>query len=92
VGRLKAEVAVAQLNKHGEELCGDCVEVAQDSSTLVVLSDGLGSGVKAHILASMTCKMISTMLRGGLQLDDVVDSLSKTLPVCEVRHLSLIHI
>jgi hypothetical protein len=88
VGRLKAEVAVAQLNKHGEELCGDCVEVAQDSSTLVVLSDGLGSGVKAHILASMTCKMISTMLRGGLQLDDVVDSLSKTLPVCEVRHLA----
>ncbi len=86
--RLKAEVAVAQLTKHGEELCGDCVEVARDSSTLVVLSDGLGSGVKAHILASMTCKMISTMLRGGLPLDDVIDSLSKTLPVCEVRHLA----
>jgi hypothetical protein len=88
MGRLKAEVAVAQLNKHGEELCGDCVEVVQDGSTLVVLSDGLGSGVKAHILASMTCKMVSTMLRGGLQLADVVDSLSKTLPVCEVRHLA----
>ncbi|HHY75481.1 MAG TPA: SpoIIE family protein phosphatase [Firmicutes bacterium] len=88
MARLKAEVAVAQLNKHGEELCGDCVEVVEGSSTLVVLSDGLGSGVKAHILASMTCKMIATMLRGGLHLDEVVDSLSKTLPVCEVRHLA----
>lgn len=88
MGRLKAEVAVAQLNKHGEELCGDCVEVVQDASSLVVLSDGLGSGVKAHILASLTTKMASTMLRGGLELSDVIDSLSKTLPVCEVRHLA----
>lgn len=88
MGQLRAEVAVAQLPKHGEELCGDCVQVVQDSSTLVVLSDGLGSGVKAHILSSMTCKMISTMLRGGLELDDVIDSLSRTLPVCEVRHLA----
>lgn len=88
MGQLKVEVAVAQLTKHGEELCGDCVEVVQDASTLVVLSDGLGSGVKAHILASLTSKMASTMLKGGLELADVIDSISKTLPVCEVRQLA----
>jgi hypothetical protein len=88
VTRLRAEVAVAQLNKHGEELCGDFVEVVHDPPTMVVMSDGLGSGVKAHILASLTCKMASTMLKGGLELSDVIESMSKTLPVCEVRHLA----
>ena len=85
MGQLRAEVAVFQplsTARSGDRSGG------ADSSTLVVLSDGLGSGVKAHILSSMTCKMISTMLRGGLELDDVIDSLSKTLPVCEVRHLA----
>jgi hypothetical protein len=61
---LKVEVAVAQLNKGGEELCGDVVELVEGESTIAVLSDGLGSGVKAHILSSLTAKMAATMLTG----------------------------
>lgn len=85
---LKVEVAVSQLNKYGEELCGDCVEVVRDGSTIIVMSDGLGSGVKAHILSSLTTKMAATMLKGGLPLQEVIDSVASTLPVCEVRHLA----
>lgn len=86
---LHIEVATSQLNKHGEELCGDSVEVAEGpDSTIVVLSDGLGSGVKANILSSLTVRMIATMLKGGLALEDVIDTLARTLPVCEKRHLA----
>ena len=85
---LKVEVAVSQLNKHGEELCGDCVEIVQNDGVIIVMSDGLGSGVKAHILSSITTKMAATMLKGGLPLEEVIDTVAPTLPVCEVRHLA----
>jgi hypothetical protein len=85
---LKVEVAVAQLNKGGEELCGDVVELVEGESTIAVLSDGLGSGVKAHILSSLTAKMAATMLTGGLSLDEVIECFAKTLPVDEVRNLA----
>ncbi len=85
---LKVEVAVSQLTKHGEELCGDCVETVLDGSTITVMSDGLGSGVKAHILSSITAKMAATMLRGGLPVGEVIDTVARTLPVCEVRRLA----
>ncbi|MEW6106839.1 MAG: serine/threonine protein phosphatase, partial [Bacillota bacterium] len=78
---LHVEVGKSQLNKHGEELCGDSVEVGEGpGSTIVVLSDGLGSGVKANILSSLTVRMIATMLKGWLALEDVIDTLARTLP------------
>lgn len=89
MGRLHVEVEKCQLNKHGEELCGDSVEVEADpDSTIVVLSDGLGSGVKANILSSLTVRMAVTMLKGGLKLEEVVDTFVHTLPVCEKRQLA----
>ncbi len=85
---LKIDIGIAQLNKHGEELCGDYVEVTNHDTTIVVLSDGLGSGVKAHILSALTARMAATMLKGGLELAEVIESLTSTLPVCEVRGLA----
>jgi len=85
---LKVEIAVSQMNKAGEELCGDVVELAKGESTVIVLSDGLGSGVKAHILSSLTAKMAATMLTGGIPLDEVIECFAKTLPVDEVRNLA----
>lgn len=83
------EIAGKQLHKEGEELCGDSLEIAAaDDSLVVVLSDGLGSGVKANILSSLTAKMASAMLREGLPLEEVINTLICTLPVCEVRRLA----
>lgn len=86
---LHAEVNVAQLCKNGEELCGDNVQITRTADSLiVVVSDGLGSGVKANILATLTTKIASSMLARGASLDDVVETIAQTLPVCRERKIA----
>lgn len=83
------DIAVDSLNKKGEELCGDHVEVVQnDQSKIIVLSDGLGSGVKANILSTLTSNIAATMLRLGSDVIEVLETLEKTLPICKVRGLA----
>lgn len=87
---LCAEIGTASLNHAGEQLCGDHVETASsgDSTAVVVLADGLGSGVKASILSTLTSKIISTMLAAGLALEDAVETIAATLPVCAGRGIA----
>ncbi len=84
---LCVDVAWHSINHAGEQLCGDHVElVAEDeNSTAVVLADGLGSGVKASILSTLTAKILSTMVANGMKPEDAVETIAATLPVCSVR-------
>ena len=84
---LCADIGYKSINHYGEQLCGDHVDVVEpsDDSTVIVLSDGLGSGVKASILSTLTSKIISTLLAEGLSLEECVETIAATLPVCSVR-------
>lgn len=90
MNNLCTEIGYHSLFKYGEQLCGDKVEAAEpeENSLIMVLADGLGSGVKANILSTLTSTIISTMMANGMSIEECVHTIASTLPVCEVRKVA----
>lgn len=87
MNELCADIGYKSINHYGEQLCGDHVDIVKqdDGSCVVVLADGLGSGVKASILSTLTSKIISTMIAENLPIEDCVSTIAATLPVDSKR-------
>ena len=69
-------------NKYGEELCGDTISVNDDNDRItMVLADGLGSGIKASILSTLTAKILNTLITHNVEIEESVETLIDTLPV-----------
>ena len=89
MNNLCADIGWKSINHEGEELCGDHVEIIErDEDSIIVLADGLGSGVQASILSTLTSKILSTMMANDIPLEECVSTIAATLPICKVRGLA----
>lgn len=80
------DMGYKSINHYGEELCGDKVEIiSTDNSRIMILADGMGSGVRANIFATLTSKILSTLFVNELNIDEAVQTIAKTLPISSVN-------
>lgn len=77
---IHTDVFAAQTSKRPGQPCGDQWDVYRDKqATTVILSDGLGSGIKAHIAATMCVARIKAMLAAGSSLREAFEALTRTM-------------
>jgi hypothetical protein len=89
INKLICDIGCLSINHFGEQLCGDHIEIVKnDSTTILVLADGLGSGVKANILSILTAKTLSTMIANNVAIKECVLSIAQTLPICLERNIA----
>jgi hypothetical protein len=87
--KFAVDITTRQFSKKGEDICGDAVKVSHTpDSTIIVMSDGLGSGVKANVLATLTVELASGLFQGDLSLQEIMETLIATLPVCKWRNIA----
>lgn len=85
------EIFCAQHNHHGERICGDVFlseKVKGEDRYITVLSDGMGHGVKANVLATLTSTMALNFTKEHKDPETIGEIIMKTLPVCSVRQMS----
>ncbi len=86
---MRSYVYHRSLRKEGEEVCGDSVKyTASDENVFFVLSDGLGSGIKANIFSNLTVEIMLTMAAADIPIGEIVRTVSRTLPVDPDRELA----
>ena len=85
------EVGVNQRNHGKERICGDMFlseKLRDERRVISVLTDGMGHGVKANILATLTAKMAMNFTKDKKEFNRIAEVILSTLPVCSVRKIS----
>lgn len=79
-----------QVCKNGKHVCGDSFMTSRsaDGRIIAILSDGLGSGVKANILSTMTAKMALKFVDANWDVKKYCEVISSVLPICKERGLN----
>ena len=85
------EIGTHQCQKNGEDCFGDTVfskKIPEEQRIISILSDGLGSGVKANILSSMTTRMAMKFVESNMELLRSSEVMLDALPICPDRKIS----
>lgn len=85
------EVDCIQKNQDGERICGDVFlteRIKTEERTIIVLSDGMGHGVKANMLATLTSTMALNFTKEHKDVNRIAEIIMNTLPVCSKRQIS----
>ena len=85
------DIDCAQEKKYNQNTYGDYFlskRYPEKGELIAVLSDGLGSGVKANILATMTATMLLKFVEAGTNIKTACEVVMNSLPVCQVRKIS----
>jgi hypothetical protein len=85
------EVDSCQTAKEGQLVCGDvflCRKIKEEDRVVAVLSDGLGSGIKASVLANLTAAMALKYTSSFMDIKRSAETIMNTLPICSVRKIS----
>lgn len=89
--RIHIEVHCAQKNCGEERICGDVFisrRIKEEKRTIIVLSDGMGHGVKANVLATLTSTMALNFTMEHKDPEKIAEIIMNTLPVCSERRMS----
>ena len=85
------EVDCQQVNHHGERVCGDVFLtglVREEGRIVLVLSDGMGHGIKANVLAILTATMAMNFAKEHRAAEKTAEIIMCTLPECSERRMS----
>lgn len=89
--KIYIDVDYQQKNHDGERICGDVFlseRIKTEERTVIVLSDGMGHGVKANMLATLTSTMALNFTKEHKDVNRIADIIMNTLPVCSKRQIS----
>jgi hypothetical protein len=89
--RCFVDVESSHAAKRGQFVSGDvflCQKIREEDRTLAVLSDGLGSGIKASVLATLTATMAMKYTAGFSDIKRSAETIMDTLPICSIRKIS----
>ena len=91
MNNLCIDIDYSQLYKHGQKIGGDVFYLDRATGSNVItaiLSDGLGSGVRANVLASLTSHMASKLSLSPMDLERSAEVIMDTLPIDSVKGIS----